>query len=51
MRSRPRPPAGSADRVGVELPIAEAVRAVVAGEQGVDAAIDALLARPLPFSE
>jgi glycerol-3-phosphate dehydrogenase (NAD(P)+) len=39
------------DRVGVELPIAEAVRAVVAGEQGVDAAIDALLARPLPFSE
>ena len=39
------------DRVGVELPIAEAVRAVVAGEQAVDAAIDALLARPLPFSE
>ena len=37
--------------IGVELPIAEAVRAVVAGEQGVDAAIDALLARPLPFSE
>ena len=37
--------------IGVELPIAEAVRAVVAGEQEVDAAIDALLARPLPFSE
>ena len=37
--------------VGIELPIAEAVRAVVAGELGVDAAIDGLLARPLPFSE
>lgn len=37
--------------IGVELPIAEAVRAVVSGEQDVDAAIDALLARPLPFSE
>ncbi len=37
--------------IGVELPIAEAVRAVVAGEQDVDAAIEALLARPLPFSE
>ena len=36
---------------GVELPIAEAVRAVVAGELGVDEAIDGLLARPLPFSE
>jgi glycerol-3-phosphate dehydrogenase (NAD(P)+) len=38
-------------RVGVELPIAEAVRAVVAGEQDVNSAIDALLSRPLPFSE
>ena len=37
--------------VGVELPIAEAVRAVVAGELAVDEAIDGLLARPLPFSE
>jgi glycerol-3-phosphate dehydrogenase (NAD(P)+) len=37
--------------IGVELPIAEAIRAVVAGEQEVDAAIDGLLARPLPFSE
>jgi len=36
---------------GVELPIAEAVRAVVAGELRVDKAIDGLLARPLPFSE
>jgi glycerol-3-phosphate dehydrogenase (NAD(P)+) len=36
---------------GVELPIAEAVRAVVAGELEVDDAIDGLLARPLPFSE
>lgn len=38
-------------RVGVELPIAEAVRAVIAGELGVDAAIGALLARPLPPTE
>ena len=38
-------------RTGVELPIAEAVRAVVAGELDVDTAIGALLARPLPFSE
>lgn len=37
--------------VGIELPIAEAVRAVVAGELNVDEAIDGLLARPLPFSE
>jgi glycerol-3-phosphate dehydrogenase (NAD(P)+) len=37
--------------IGLELPIAEAVRAVVAGEQDVDTAIGALLARPLPFSE
>ena len=31
--------------------IADAVRAVVAGETDVDTAIGALLARPLPFSE
>ncbi|MEK0084675.1 NAD(P)H-dependent glycerol-3-phosphate dehydrogenase [Benzoatithermus flavus] len=36
-----------AARVGVELPIAAAVRAVVAGELDVDAAIEALLSRPL----
>jgi glycerol-3-phosphate dehydrogenase (NAD(P)+) len=36
---------------GVELPIAEAVRALVAGELTVDEAIEGLLARPLPFSE
>lgn len=38
-------------RSGVDLPVAEAVRAVVAGETTVDAAIEALLARPLPPSE
>jgi glycerol-3-phosphate dehydrogenase (NAD(P)+) len=38
-------------RTGVELPIAEAVRAVVAGETGVDAAIEALLSRPLAPTE
>ena len=38
-------------RFGVELPIAEAVRAIVAGETSVDAAIEALLARPLPPTE
>jgi glycerol-3-phosphate dehydrogenase (NAD(P)+) len=38
-------------RTGVELPIAAAVRAVVAGETSVDAAIDALLMRPLPPTE
>ena len=38
-------------RAGVELPVAEAVRAIVAGEIEVDAAVDALLARPLPLSE
>ena len=38
-------------RTGVELPIAEAVRAIVAGEMDVDRAIGALLARPLPPSE
>lgn len=32
---------------GIELPIAEAVHAIVSGEMGVDAAIDALLSRPL----
>lgn len=37
--------------VGAELPIAEAVRALVAGEVNVDDAVDGLLARPLPFSE
>jgi hypothetical protein len=35
----------------VELPIAAAVRAVVAGEIDVDAAIEALLARPLAPTE
>ena len=38
-------------RAGVELPVAEAVRAIVAGEIEVDAAIEALLTRPLPLSE
>jgi hypothetical protein len=33
------------------MPVAEAVRAVVAGETTVDAAIEALLARPLPATE
>lgn len=37
--------------LGIELPIAEAVRAVVAGETGVDQAIAALLARPLAVTE
>ena len=37
--------------IAVELPIAEAVRAIIAGEQTVDAAIEALLARPLPEGE
>ena len=32
---------------GIELPIAEAVHAVVTGETSVDAAIGALLSRPL----
>lgn len=40
-----------ARRHGVELPVAEAVRAVVAGERTVDAAIGALLARPLAATE
>ncbi|MFL5334106.1 MAG: NAD(P)H-dependent glycerol-3-phosphate dehydrogenase [Geminicoccaceae bacterium] len=38
-------------RAGVDLPIAEAVRGIVAGEIDVDTAIGALLARPLPLSE
>ncbi len=36
-----------ADRAGVEMPIAAAVAAIVEGRTGIDAAIDALLARPL----
>ena len=36
-----------ADRLGVEVPICQAVRAILAGEIGVDAAISGLLARPL----
>lgn len=36
-----------AARLGVETPICEAVRAILAGELAVGAAIDALLARPL----
>jgi glycerol-3-phosphate dehydrogenase (NAD(P)+) len=38
-------------RAGVELPVAEAVRAVIAGETSVDAAIEGLLSRPLPPTE
>lgn len=40
-----------AARHGLELPITDAVRRVVAGEATVDAAIEELLARPLPESE
>ncbi|HET6467337.1 MAG TPA: NAD(P)H-dependent glycerol-3-phosphate dehydrogenase [Geminicoccaceae bacterium] len=40
-----------AGRVGVELPITEAVRAVVEGECDVAAAIESLLSRPLALSE
>lgn len=40
-----------AARAGVEMPIAAAVRAVVAGETSVDAAVEALLSRPLAPSE
>jgi glycerol-3-phosphate dehydrogenase (NAD(P)+) len=40
-----------AARAGVELPIAAAVRAVVAGEVAVDTAIEALLSRPLAPTE
>ncbi len=36
-----------AGRLGVEVPICEAVSRVVAGESGVEAAIDSLLSRPL----
>ena len=47
--------AGAACRLGaelgVELPIAAAVRGLVAGEIGVDEAVAQLLARPLPSSE
>ncbi len=39
--------AALAARLGVETPICEAVRAILAGELAVGAAIDALLARPL----
>lgn len=38
-------------RAAVELPIAEAVRAVITGQVGVDAAIEGLLARPLAPTE
>lgn len=37
---------GRSRELGVEMPICEAVAAVVAGEIGVDAAIEGLLARP-----
>jgi glycerol-3-phosphate dehydrogenase (NAD(P)+) len=36
-----------AAKLGVETPISNAVAAILAGETGVDAAIFALLARPL----
>lgn len=36
-----------ADRLGVETPICSAVAAILAGEFGLDAAIEALLSRPL----
>jgi glycerol-3-phosphate dehydrogenase (NAD(P)+) len=36
---------------GIELPVSEAVRAVIAGELAVEGAIEALLARPLPPTE
>jgi glycerol-3-phosphate dehydrogenase (NAD(P)+) len=36
---------------GIELPIAEAVRAVVAGSLGIDEAIEGLLTRPLADTE
>ncbi|MGI9170329.1 MAG: NAD(P)H-dependent glycerol-3-phosphate dehydrogenase, partial [Caulobacteraceae bacterium] len=39
--------AALAARLGVETPICEAVRAILAGELAVGGAIDALLARPL----
>lgn len=40
-----------ARNVGVELPISQAVRAIVAGEMSIDAAIEALLTRPLAARE
>jgi glycerol-3-phosphate dehydrogenase (NAD(P)+) len=40
-----------AARAGVELPISEAVRAVVAGQLSVDEAVTALLTRPLAARE
>ena len=40
-----------ARRVDVEVPIAEAVRAVIAGEQDVETAIERLLSRPLAPTE
>ena len=40
-----------AARLGVEVPISDAVRRVVAEETTVEAAIEELLARPLPESE
>ena len=36
-----------ASRLGVEMPISEAVAAILAGRIGIDAAIEGLLARPL----
>ena len=36
-----------AARLGVETPICSAVAAILAGEIGIDAAIEALLSRPL----
>jgi glycerol-3-phosphate dehydrogenase (NAD(P)+) len=36
-----------AKRLGVEIPICEAVAAILAGEIDVDGAIEALLSRPL----
>ncbi len=40
-----------ARRHGVELPLSEAVRAVLAGELPLEGAIEGLLARPVPGSE
>lgn len=40
-----------AARLGLELPITDAVRRVIAGTSSIDAAIEALLARPLPEQE
>ncbi len=38
---------GLARSLGVEMPISEAVAAILAGKIGIDAAIEGLLARPL----